>query len=134
MTTVQQGGVTRFYLDGEQDELTAWTASLTMKKPDGAGGLVPLALAEITTLTLTLYNLSTLAIINSITDVDIKNTGRGVMHATSGVLTVTFEDADNPITAGGEWHVGLIEAAYNGGTRTARAELVFRMRDLEKVP
>lgn len=116
-------------------ERTSWCVRLTLQKPDGAGGYTPITLAELSTLTLTLYNLADLTIINGVNDTDVKNVGRGALHATSGVLTLTFDDADSIIaTASGEYHVALIEATYNSGTRSLRQEVIFAVRDLAKVP
>lgn len=118
-------------------ELSSWTYTVTLKVPDATGVLIPLALTDVQTLTLTLYDLSSGTIINSINHVDIKNTGRGTYAATTGKLTISFHSADTPIVSATldlERHVALIEAIYNAGIDRLEHEVEFTVRNLTRVP
>lgn len=93
---------------------------------------------SLTTLTLTLYNRDSTAkeILNSVTQVNILNTGRGTVHATSGLLTLVLEPADNQIVDGTqdqEWHRALIEGTYAVGVKAFKFEVDFPVRNLNKV-
>lgn len=108
---------------------------ITLTLQDETGTVVPLA--AITTATLTIYARDEVSqpIINSVSQVDIKNTGRGVIHATSGLLTLTLEPNDNAIqnTANDlEWHRLLIEVGY-ASTKSLKYEIEFPVRNLYKV-
>lgn len=103
---------------------------------DETGAAVPLA--GLSALTLTLYNRdsATQELINSVNAVNILNTGRGVLHSTSGLLTITLLPADNAIIDGSqdlEWHRALIQATYGGGAKAMRYEIDFQVRNLSKV-
>lgn len=78
------------------------------------------ALASLSTLTLTLYDRASDAIINSRNAQSIKNVNGGTFHATSGAFTLTLSAADNVIVtprAPGtfETHLGLIQATWSAG-------------------
>lgn len=93
---------------------------------------------SLNTLTLTLYNRDSTAkeILNSVTQVNILNTGRGTVHATSGLLTMVLEPADNQIIDGTqdqEWHRALIEGTYAVGAKAFKFEVDFPVRNLNKV-
>lgn len=103
---------------------------------DETGAAIPSA--ALTALTLTLYNRDSTGkeIINSVSDVDILNTGRGVVHASSGLLTVTLDPADNAIVDTAvdlEWHRALVEGSYAAGAKAFKHEVDFKVRNLDKV-
>src|SRR5689334_10602277 len=96
-------------------EKTTWRLTATLV--DETAAAVPSA--SVSTLTLTLYNRdsATKEIINSVDHVNILNTGRGTLHATSGLLTITLDPNDNAIIdsmSDLEWHRALIEGTYSG--------------------
>jgi len=101
---------------------------------DEAGVVIPAA--QIGTLTLTLYNKKTGAIVNSRTDVNILNANGGAVDA-SGNLSFLFTPADMAIldtTVQSEIRVGLFEWTYGGGAKEGRHEIEFAVRNLGKVP
>ena len=112
------------------------TLQITATIKDETGAAIPLA--GLTTLTLTLYVRDTTAqaIVNSVDDVNVLNTGRGVMHATSGLLTLTLLPADTQIidsTSAIEWHRALIEWTYDAGAKAGKHEIDFPVLNLNKV-
>lgn len=103
---------------------------------DEVGAAIPAA--ALTALTLTLYNRdsATQEIINSVNGVDILNTGRGTVHASSGLMTITLQPDDNSVvdnTQDLEWHRALITGTYGVNNNVFRYELEFRVRNLAKV-
>ena len=114
-------------------EKATWRYTATLK--DETETVV--AAAQLTTLTLTLYALNAaLTILNSVDATNILNTGRGTVHATSGLLTIVFEPADNPVvdaTLLEERHLALIQWTYAGGAKAGRHEVEFGVRNLAKV-
>jgi len=132
----------RYQIQEPRAEKTAWGFALTLYKPDWTTEtLVPITAAELTALTLTLYDEATIGavgagIINAVNDENILNAGHGTLHATSGRLNVGFHDADNPIVTAStdlEVHVALIEATFNAGLDSIRQEIVFSIKNLSKV-
>lgn len=112
------------------------TLRMTATLVDETGTAIPSA--GLSALTLTLYNRDSAAkeVINSVSAVNILNSGRGTVHATSGLLTLTLEPNDNAIvdvTQDLEWHRALIEGNYNGGTKAFKQEIDFPVRNLNKV-
>jgi hypothetical protein len=98
----------------------------------------PVQAAMLSTLTLTLYNRDSVAkeIINSLSAVNILNTGRGTVHATSGLLSITLQPDDNAMVDTAtdlEWHRALIQGTYAGGTKAFKYEIDVQVRNLEKV-
>ncbi len=95
-----------------------------------------IALSSLTTITLTLYDLSTKGIINSRNAQDVKNTNN-VVITSAGVLTWTLQPADNIIVtstkrAGAyEKHIALFEYAWAAGSN--KHEVVLEIRQLDKV-
>lgn len=94
-------------------------------------------LAAWVSLVLTLYDRDTAAkaIINLVTAVDIKNTGRMALHATDGTFILTLEGADHTIidTAKDlEWHRALLEGVY-ATSKPFKYEIDFAVRNLNKV-
>tara|TARA_R110000803_G_scaffold210718_2_gene283391 strand:- start:20222 stop:20602 length:381 start_codon:yes stop_codon:yes gene_type:complete len=104
-------------IDRRINEGQAFTYTATLK--DSAE--VALAQADITTITLTLYNLADGSIINSRTAQDVNNVNEVTIHATSGLLTWSALAADAVISDDTieadktETHVALFEFAYGTG-------------------
>lgn len=108
---------------------------MTMTLLDETGVAVPLAAIATATLTIYARDEATQPIINSVAQVDIKNTGRGTIHATSGLLTLSLDAADNSIQNSAtdlEWHRLLIEIGYNA-TKKLKYEIDAPVRNLYKV-
>jgi len=108
---------------------------MTMTLVDELAAPVPLSAVGTATLTIYARDEPTQPIINSVDHVNIKNTGRGTMHATSGLLTVSLETADNSIQNSAndlEWHRFLIEITYNS-TKALKYEIEAPVRNLQKV-
>ena len=111
------------------------TLRTTMTLLDEAGLPVPLAAIDTATLTLYARDEPNQPIINGVSDANIKNSGRGTIHATSGLLTIVFDPADNSIQDSVnqlEWHRGLIEVGY-ATSKILRYEIDFQVRNLYKV-
>ena len=108
---------------------------ITMTLLDESGVAVPLSAIDTATVTIYARDEAGQPIINSVDHVTIKNTGRGTIHATSGLLTLALVSADNSIQATGndlEWHRLLIEIGYNG-TKALKYEIDAPVRNLNKV-
>lgn len=108
---------------------------ITMTLLDEAGAVVPLSVIGTATLTIYARDESGQPIINAVDHVDIKNVGRGTIHATSGLLTLTPESADNSIqnsTTDLEWHRFLIEVTYSG-SKQLKYEIEAPVRNLYRV-
>lgn len=98
---------------------------------------IPVALADIDTATLTIYarDEASQPLVNAVDHVDIKNTGRGAIHATSGLLTLTPMSLDNSISGSAgelEWHRLLIEVGY-AGTKKLKYEIDYQVQNLYRV-
>tara|TARA_R110000824_G_scaffold14800_1_gene62673 strand:+ start:242 stop:634 length:393 start_codon:yes stop_codon:yes gene_type:complete len=95
-------------------------------------------LADLTAITLTLYDYKTGTIINSRTDQDVKN-ANDVSITSAGVLTWNLKPADNVIvttalpTNAYERHIALFEYTWDSGTNAGKHELTFEVRQLDKV-
>jgi len=112
------------------------TLRITATLLDESGLAIPSA--GLTTLTLTLYIRDSTAqeVVNSVNAVDILNVGRGTVHASSGVLTIVLDPADNTIidsTTDLEWHRILIQGTYAAGAKAFKQECDFQVRNLSKV-
>lgn len=108
---------------------------MTMTLLDEAGVAVPLAAINEATLTIYARDEAGLPLINAVDHADIKNAGRGTIHATSGLLTVTPVSLDNSIvnsTQDLEWHRFLIEVTYNS-TKKLKYEIDAPVRNLYRV-
>lgn len=108
---------------------------ITMTLLDEAGAPVPLAAIDAATITIYARDEASQPIINSVSQVDIKNTGRGTIHATSGLLTLSLVSLDNSIQNSAndlEWHRLLIEIGYNT-TKKLKHEIDAPVRNLNKV-
>ena len=123
----------RTYLTTADDEVAEGTScvlSFVVQDEDG----VALADTDLTTLTVTLYNKATGAIINSRTDVDILNDNNGTVDG-SGNGTWKALPADNPILATGrsrEEHVAYFEWTWNAGADAGGHEVIFTVVNLLK--
>lgn len=108
---------------------------MTMTLLDETGAAVPLAAINEATLTIYARDEAGQPLVNAVDHVDIKNVGRGTIHATSGLLTVTPVSLDNSIqnsTKDLEWHRFLIEVTYNT-TKKLKYEIEAPVRNLTKV-
>lgn len=99
---------------------------------------LPVPLVDLSTLTLTLYDQVTDAIINSRDDQSILNANGGTFHATSGAFALTLGPSDNvilgaPATGQAETHIALIEATWAGGGYWSGVVHV-RVRQVHRVP
>jgi hypothetical protein len=111
------------------------TARMTMTLLDETGVAVPLAGIDTATLTIYAREEPSQPVINSVDQVNIKNTGRGTIHATSGLLTLVLDPADNAIHNPAndlEWHRLLIEIGYST-TKKLKYEIDVPVRNLYKV-
>lgn len=110
------------------------SALLTATLLDEAGAAVPLA--SLGTLTLTLYDESSDAIINLRDGTNIKNANGGTVHATDGSFSLLLGPDDNPITdptKRAERHIALIIGTYNGGANVVTKEISITVRNLNRV-
>jgi hypothetical protein len=97
-------------------------------------GGTPIPAIDMTTLTLTLYDSVTHAVVNSVQDVNILNAGRGTFDAL-GNLAITLTTGDTAIlddTKRSEKRVMLIE--WVAGSITGRHEVVFKIKNMVLVP
>lgn len=108
------------------------TRKITFLVVDEDGVAVPGA--SLTTLTLTLYDEITEAIINTVDDKDILNVGGGLVDG-SGNGSYTMDPADNQIvgTASFEDHIALFEWTYGGGAKAGKEEVRLRVDNFSKV-
>jgi hypothetical protein len=114
-------------------ERTSWYYSTILKDERGQA----LASVNLTSLTLTLYDLSggALAIVNSVDHVNILNTGRGLVDAV-GKLDLTLVPADTQIldsTRSYEKRRALLEWTYASGAKIQRLEVDFIIANVAKV-
>lgn len=87
-----------------------------------------IAKASVATLTLSIINSDTDAIVNNVSRVNILDTGRGTL-GTTGLVTITLEPADNQMadqTHQFEKHILYIEWTYGtNGTKAGNHEVEF---------
>lgn len=99
----------------------------------------PVALADITAFTLTLFNDANDAIINSRDEQSILNENGGTYHATTGAFTLTFASLDNPIVdttlprGAKETHTALLSLTWPDGGRWL-GEVRIKVVNLQLVP
>lgn len=108
---------------------------ITLTLKDELDVAVPLAAIATATLTIYARDEPTLPIVNSVDHVNIKNANQGTIHATSGLLTLNLNSADNTILNAAndlEWHRLLIELTYSG-TKNLKQEIDIPVRNLNKV-
>jgi len=114
------------------------SASVTFSVTFGDTSNTPVDLtkAQILTLTMTLFDLSTEAVINSRNAVNVKDANGGTV-STAGVLTMKLDPDDQAIVGSGlstgdkETHVIRFDYTWNDGrSRTGRSEYTY---DVEKL-
>jgi hypothetical protein len=93
----------------------------------------PIALAQLTTLTLTIH-VDDLAKTSVLAATNIKNTDRGTVHDTDGTLTILFTPEDSAITGSGptEIHIATLQWAWASGARESAREIAFVVQDMAK--
>lgn len=109
------------------------TARLTAVLKDEADAVV--GSAALTTLTLTLYDERTGAILNLRNQQSVLNANGGAVDA-NGNLTMTLAVADNAIQNTDlkrEMHVALFEYTWSAGAKAGRYEIAFPVDNLTKV-
>ncbi len=114
------------FAEGKTAKITA-----VIKDEDGIG----IDVANLDTVTLTLFNDRSKAIINSRNQSNIKNTGGGTIDS-SGNLTLVLGAADMAILAtsnDAERHVAFIEWTYSAGAKFGGHEIAFTVANLAKV-
>jgi uncharacterized phiE125 gp8 family phage protein len=115
------------YLINEQ---TSFQISQTFKAADNTN----VQLADLTSLTLTLYDAKTGTAIR--TAQNVKNANGGSFHATSGVFVMTFTPTDTTLitpTEAEEHHVAEFTAGFVGGGATWETHLWIRNLNLAAV-
>lgn len=116
-------------------EETSAEYSATLKDEDSA--VIPLA--DLTTLTLTLYDERTAAIINSRTAQNVLNLNNVTVHATSGLVTWEIQPADNVIIdltlrhGQSEPHVAQFDFTWDTGTKAGRHIVVLEVEQSLKI-
>lgn len=113
------------------NKLTTFKYPATLLDQNGAG----LGPADLTTLTLKLYDATTFAIINSRDDQNVLG-ANGVTIDSSGNLVWIMDPADNPIldlTLSSEVHVALFKWTWGVG-RKGDHEVQFRVVNIKFVP
>lgn len=116
------------------DEKTLAKYTATIKDEAGAA----IATADITTLTLTLYDVETGTIINSRNAQNVHNTNN-VTVSSEGVLAWTIQALDNAIVGtrrrAGQYekHVALFEYTWSSGSKASKHEVILEIRQLDKV-
>lgn len=99
-----------------------------------------LALPDLQTMTLTLYDVKTDDFINGRNKKDAKNMNDVTIAAAGGLLTWLLQDVDNPIVGTKtaiqkrEHHRGLFEYTYNGDGSPGKHEIDIYVLNLGKVP
>jgi len=115
-------------------EGSAFQYTATLKDEDNN----VIASSSVDTITLTLYELPGLTIINSKNGTDVYDTGGGTLHASSGLFTMLLLAADNPIvnaTIGVgdlECHEALFKIGYSS-TKTLNHTVQIYVKQLDKV-
>jgi hypothetical protein len=114
-------------LEKQVPELNSWELYANLSQEDGT----PIGPANLTTLTMTLYDYMTSTVINGVEDVNILNTGRGQLDA-NGHLIVSFTSSDNPLvsTAPRERHRARITSTWNLGNGRHDEEFEFTVYNL----
>jgi hypothetical protein len=112
------------------------TLRLTATLLDETSAAIPASALSALTLTLYVRDSAAKEIINNVNAVSVLNTGRGTVHASSGLLTLTLDPSDNQIideTQDVEWHRALIEGTYAAGAKAFKSEIEFPVRNLHEV-
>lgn len=100
------------------------TPVYTATLEDEAGDPVPLA--SLSTLTLTLINITTQAAVNSRDRQNVLNANNVTVHATSGLLTWNIQALDLPATAE-TYYLAVFEWSWSGGTKKGWHDLTLRV-------
>lgn len=108
------------------------TVVYTAQLVDQNGNGIPAS--SLTSLTLSLFDKGSGAVINNIQDVNILNTGRGVIDA-NGNLTITFSSADTiiigtPFSGALQYRSMVIMWTYNSGASNGRRQVDFSIMEL----
>jgi hypothetical protein len=109
------------------------TQVLTCTIKDETDTVIPVA--QIGTLTLTLYNQESRSIINTRDNQNVLNANNVTVHSTSGLLTWLLQPADTAIETTSksiEVRVALFQWTF-GSSKQGKHEIVFKIRNLEKV-
>lgn len=111
------------------------TARYTAVLTDEAGD--PISAADLTTLTLTLYDQRSRTVINSRQAQNILNANQVTIDA-EGQLVWTMQPADNaligtPRPGTTERHIALFEWTWDAGSKAGRHELLIEVQQIEKV-
>ena len=118
------------------NEGTTFVYKATIVDENGAA----IILTDITTLTLTLYDLDAGSIINTRNAQNVLNLNGVTVHATSGLLTWTATPTDNAIvtastpTGNYETHVALFQWTWNSGAKAGKHEMQVAVKQLLKTP
>ena len=97
----------------------------------------PVASAAMTTMTLTLYDARTNAILNSRNAQNVLNANNVTMHATSGVVTWSIQIADQPIQNSKldvEQHIGLFLFTWSSGTKAWAHQVILNVANIRRSP
>ena len=119
----------------ERTVLERTTPRYTALLTDEAGE--PISGADLTTLTLTLYDQRSRAVINNRQAQDVLN-DNDVTINTDGQLVWTMQRADNAIIGTPrpgvtETHIALFEWTWDAGTKAGLHELLIEVKQIEKV-
>lgn len=110
-------------------------ATFTATLEDSTG--TPIPLAQLVTLTLTLYDVDTESIVNSRDAQNVLNTNNVTVHSTSGLVTWEMQTADNVLTTttkATELHIALFQWTWGTSpVRAGRHEVGIRVTNLVKV-
>lgn len=95
---------------------------------------IAISSANLTTLTLTLYEKATKAIVNTRSAQNVLN-ANNVTVDTSGNLTWNMQSADNAIIGAAtiESHVALFEWTWSSGTKYGKYEIEYPIKNLYSV-
>lgn len=108
------------------------TVKYTAYLKDNANVLVPLV--SLTSLVLTLKNVSDGSVVNSRTAQDVKNVNDGTYHATSGLFTMQFQTDDAVIvneSARIDKHIATFKAVVSGGDEL-QWDVILKVKNLGK--
>ncbi len=109
------------------------TQVLTCTIKDETDTVIPVA--QIGTLTLTLYNQESRAIINVRENQNVLNANNVTVHSTSGLITWLLQPADTAIENAAksiEVRVALFQWTF-GSAKQGKYEIIFKVKNLEKV-
>lgn len=112
------------------DERSTWVYTKALTDERGQA----LASSGIATVTLTVYDAASKAIVNAIDHVNVKNTGRGALTA-EGVLTLTLAPADTVLllaTTRVEPRRLLIQWTWAAGAKAKSHEVEWLVRKVEQ--